>query len=233
MQLQLWSLKELASRAPLSQAKSWVDQAVDSALAALSQLIPHARYLARAARATDEAVAGLVPPISMFNIDQVDLLGSTSLTYTERSKSYLMADVGLLGAPGWLSKFAGGAVQPYVGVNFNFMPVNRDARYGLFCLSRLGHWMRKCMSFTVGLTTGSIARPNVRTDLFGTHSLFIGLGLRVTSFASFTTGSLIFNSYRNDSGHAQRITGTLAFALTVAWDIKSTLGGLGDILGVK
>jgi hypothetical protein len=158
---------------------------------------------------------------------QVEIVdGSTTGNFATTQANYISADAGLLFAP-QLSKGLS-----YVGMNFYFRPVNKDAD-----LSQFGSFSRR-FAMTLGLTVQSVADGGdgtiqTRKDLFGSQSLLLGGGLRVTNSFRVAAGAVIFQKKDRDPLISKFSTGatyyfSLSFDLNVA---KAFHGGFSSLFG--
>ncbi len=157
-------------------------------------------------------------------IEVVD--GSTTGNFATTQNNYISADAGLLFAP-QLSKGLS-----YVGMNFYFRPVNKDAD-----LRQFGSFSRR-FAMTLGLTVQSVADGGggtlqTRKDLFGSQSLVLGAGLRVTNSFRLAGGAVIFqkkdrNPLVSKFSEAATYYFSLSFDLNVA---RAFQGGLGGLFG--
>jgi hypothetical protein len=175
------------------------------------------------------AVRYAMTAVPHFKLDSLALLGTTDRQYDDKAPLYISADIGVLLATPIFQKFSGTLFSPYAGANIYPLPVNKKAP--LKDCEKQPECTIKRFSFTIGITTSSVARTNVRADLFGSHSLFTGLGYRWTSYTRVTAGWLLYQTYTTDGAHTLRFNMTPAISLSFDWDIRSTLGGLGSILG--
>jgi hypothetical protein len=157
-------------------------------------------------------------------IEVVD--GSTTGNFATRQSNYISADAGLLFAP-QLSKGLS-----YVGMNFYFRPVNKNAD-----LRQFGSFSRR-FAMTLGLTVQSVADGGdgtlqTRKDLFGSQSLLLGAGLRVTNSFRVAAGAVIFqkkdrNPLISKYSEAATYYFSLSFDLNVA---RAFQGGFSNLFG--
>ncbi len=154
--------------------------------------------------------------------------GSTTGNFATSETNYTSADAGLIFAP----ELKTGVT--YVGVNFYWRPVNKDAN-----LSQLGSFRQtftRRFSNTLGLTVQSLAdggdgAVQTRKDLFGSQSLILGAGLRITNSFRLSAGAVVFQRKdRNPLVSSYSLTTTyylsLSFDLNVAKAFQGGLGGL-------
>lgn len=152
--------------------------------------------------------------------------GSTTGNFATTQNNYISADAGLLFAPQLSQGLS------YVGMNFYFRPVNKNAD-----LRRFGSFSRR-FSVTLGLTAQSLAdggsgTVQTRKDLFGSQSLVLGGGLRVTNSFRAAAGAVIFqkkdrNPLISKYSEAATYYFSLSFDLNVA---KAFQGGFSSLFG--
>ncbi len=156
---------------------------------------------------------------------QVEVVdASTTGNFTTTQSNYISADAGLVFAP-QLSKGVS-----YVGVNFYFRPVNKDAD-----LAQFGSFSRR-FAVTLGLTVQSVAdggggTVQTRQDLFGSQSLILGAGLRVTNSFRLSTGAVVFEKKdRNPLISKYSLATTYYFALSFDLNVaRAFQGGLANL----
>jgi hypothetical protein len=156
---------------------------------------------------------------------QVEVVdGSTTGNFETTQSNYISADAGLVFAP-QLSKGVS-----YVGMNFYFRPVNKDAD-----LAQFGSFSRR-FAVTLGLTVQSVADGGggtlqTRKDLFGSQSLILGAGLRVTNSFRLSTGAVVFEKKdRNPLISKYSLATTYYFALSFDLNVaKAFQGGLANL----
>lgn len=159
-------------------------------------------------------------------------VGLTSADFVTRGEWYIVADLGFA----YISSYPSGQVRPYIGVNFNIFPINRQANYSLFKRSKLGYsfigtFVRN-LSVTVGVTVfNSFGSKDHYTDLFGTTgSPLSGLALRISDGIRMSGGVCWVN--RKDNNPLSRktyFTGLGYGALSIDLDLKKWLRGFGSI----
>jgi hypothetical protein len=156
--------------------------------------------------------------------DKVLVLASTTEIIQTERRNYVSLDLGALYA------FGLGGVEPYVGLNLYFRPINKNVPL------RLQGAFAHRLSLTAGVTLTSVAddEDGVRTrgDLFLGRALFVGTGLRVTSSIRLGAGGVFFrkkdpNPLVDDSSLA--FTPYASASLDV--DIRGTFEKLGDAIG--
>jgi hypothetical protein len=168
-----------------------------------------------------DALAEIVR-VEAAKIEVVD--GSTTGNFATSQSNYVSADAGILFAPG-LSESAS-----YIGMNFYFRPVNKDAD-----LRQFGSFSRR-FAVTLGLTVQSLAdggngTTQTRQDLFGSQSLVLGAGLRVTNSFRLSGGAVVFKKKNSDPLVSKYDLGasyyfSISFDLNVA---RAFQGGLGNL----
>jgi hypothetical protein len=154
--------------------------------------------------------------------------GSTTGNFATSQTNYISADAGIVFAPELKTS------ATYVGMNFYWRPVNKDAN-----LAQLGNFRQtftRRFSNTLGLTVQSLAdgdsgASQTRKDLFGSQSLVLGAGLRITNSFRFSAGALIFQKKdRNPLVSSYSMSASyylsLSFDLNVAKAFQGGLGGL-------
>ena len=166
-----------------------------------------------------ELIAAIARTATAFVVGDVALVGTSIAAFETRARWYVSADLGVAAAPGI------GAAAPYFGVNFYLGAVNKRVPL------RLRDGWTKRVAVTIGLTTSSLARTGRRTDLFGTQTGLLGLGLRVTDAIRFGAGGAIFRAVDPDPVSNREKLGWSPFgSASFDWDAKAALGKIGDIL---
>jgi hypothetical protein len=155
--------------------------------------------------------------------ENVFLTASPRDTYVARAMWYISVDLGL--AYAWDVE----GVFPYVGTSFAIRPVNKSRRLQGWDLSR------RC-ALLIGLTASSVQRKAgervLRDDLFATSAGLLGAGIRLTDYIRVSAGALLYR--KNDPNpliNDMRITADPFVSLSFDWDIKGSLGKLGNIGG--
>ena len=129
---------------------------------------------------------------------------NTSSTFKVRAKWYFCPDVGIALI---MRTGVGVKVVPYYGLNFNFMPINREAHYSLFSIGRTitddckGFYrFMQSLSFMAGITM--LTTPNYMDDhwqgVIGSYGLLTGLGLRINDFLRVCGGAMWMNLKNNN-----------------------------------
>lgn len=142
-----------------------------------------------------------------------------------QSTPYIGLDVGLAYIPGYEQLFI------YEGVNFYFMPVNKDAPLSNFCKRR--YWWLKRLSIHLGLTQNLIKVENNRYVplIDGIGSLLIGAGLRINRIMRINAGYMFF--YEKDNNplkDEKHFTALPQFSFTFDINIAKALGSFGTRL---
>ncbi len=152
--------------------------------------------------------------------------GSTTGNFATAQNNYISADAGLVFAPELNTGVS------YIGMNFYFRPVNKNAD-----LSRFGSFGRR-FALTLGLTVQSLADGGsgvvqTRDDLFGNQSLILGGGLRVTNSLRLGTGAVVFRE-RDPNPLVGKYSLTTTYYFTLSFDLnvaRAFQGGFGRLFG--
>lgn len=162
--------------------------------------------------------------IEAAGVEVVD--GSTTGNFDTAQKNYISADAGLIFAPQLKTSVT------YIGTNFYFRPVNKDAD-----LSQFGDFPRR-FAVTLGLTVQSVAdggsgTTQTRQDLFGSQALILGGGLRVTNSFRLGAGAVVFKKKdRNPLVSRYSLASTYYLSLSFDLNVASAFkGGLGKLFG--
>ncbi|WP_316847122.1 hypothetical protein [Pedobacter psychrodurus] len=136
--------------------------------------------------------------------------------FVTRANTYISADLGLALIP------SAGKMVPYLGTNIYFRPVNRNEK--ITWSSNMG----KRVSLLVGLSVGSIAKPNYRDDLLAnSFNLITGVGFRVASFVRFNGGYLWYTKVNeNPLNTNNSIAGKPFVSLSFDIDVRTVFNGL-------
>lgn len=160
------------------------------------------------------------------------LLSSTYIIHDQsyidavsQSTPYIGLDVGFSYIPGYSQLFI------YEGVNFYFMPVNKDAPLSYFTKRR--YWWLKRVSVHLGLTQSLIKVENKRYMplIDGVGSLMAGAGLRINRIMRINAGYMFF--YEKDNHpliDKKHFTAMPQFSFTFDINIGRALGGFGTRL---
>lgn len=165
-----------------------------------------------------DLVQGLVASVRTLDFARIALRSTTSDTYKARANTYISLDAGLMTAADV------NQVVPYLGVNFYVRPVNKNAPLGrCFCPGRRA-------SLTLGITTGSIADTDRIADTFTGHSIFTGLGVRITDYWRLSGGLLLVRTYRDEPPSELRFGAVPGLATSLDIDVVGLLGKVGTLL---
>jgi len=144
------------------------------------------------------------------------------------SSPYIGLDYGLSYTPKYTQLFI------YEGVNFYFVPVNKDARLS----TMTGFWnnLSKRLSVHLGLTQSLIAAQNKNyVPLIGNvGSILLGGGLRFSRILRLNYGTIFF--YEKDANplkDKQTFKAMYTFSLTFDFNVAKAFGDLGTRLGIK
>lgn len=166
----------------------------------------------------DASVKELVAGIRSLDFAYVALRGTTAVSYEARARTYISLDAGFLGGRGVRE------VVPYLGINVYGRPVNKNMPLsGCRCLSRR-------IALTVGVTASSIKQDKRLEDLFNSHAVLLGFGLRLTDYWRATGGALFAKSYPDGVDRPAKITGLPALATSIDLDVLGLLGKAGTFL---
>ena len=152
--------------------------------------------------------------------------GSTTGNFATAQNNYISADAGIVFAPELDTGVS------YIGMNFYFRPVNKNAD-----LSRFGSFGRR-FALTLGLTVQSLADGGsgvvqTRDDLFGNQSLILGGGLRVTNSLRLGTGAVVFKK-KDPNPLVGKYSLTTTYYFTLSFDLnvaRAFQGGFGRLFG--
>jgi hypothetical protein len=194
-------------------------------------LAGQAQRLAGSLAEREKAVADFAGQLQLA-LSKIFLLdGSTTGNFETASNWYISADAGLT----WSSGID--EVVPYVGTNIYLRPVNKNAP--LRTLGSFRQTFSRRFAFTLGLTAQSIADTRgagttgaTRDDLFGSQSLLVGAGLRLTDMIRVGAGALVFKQNDPNPLIDSQTTGR-ALYFSISFDInvaRAFQGGLGGVL---
>jgi hypothetical protein len=170
------------------------------------------------AESIDKAVDALVSSVAQLDFAHVTLRGTTAMTYQARANAYLSMDAGLMGARHIRS------VIPYFGVNLYRIPVNKNMP-----LAHCGCWGQR-VALTLGVTAASIKQESRIDDLFNSHAVILGAGLRVTDYWRVTMGSLFVKKYPDGPNNGAKIGALIGGATSIDIDVVNALGKVGSSL---
>jgi len=193
---------------------------VDRAMARAAGVLSQRLQPLLAGRA--QAVAALAERYRTQVQNMILIAGSTTGSFETQSNNYISADTGVACAPELSS------CTTYVGTNIYFRPVNKAAP-----LSQFGGFFKtldRRVSATIGLTVNGIGDDKTREDLFGTQSLVVGLGVRMTNSVRLTAGSIVFQKLSpNPLNTDKKLTTTYFFSLSFDIDVVPALKGIGGL----
>jgi hypothetical protein len=152
---------------------------------------------------------------------QVPIVATSISNFETRARQYVTADVGMAYAPGL------GEAAPYFGANFYLGALNKRVPISLTYPRReLDRW-----ALTVGVTATSLAKKDVRDDLFASYSLLLGAGRRMTDAIRLTGGAIVYRD-RDDNPLLDRTLVALSpfMSLSFDFDARAALGKVADVL---
>ncbi|WP_421939249.1 hypothetical protein [Pedobacter sp.] len=171
------------------------------------------------------AKAATIADVIVQSIFDYTIVAGTSFNsdFVTRANTYISADLGLALIP------SAGKMVPYLGTNIYFRPVNRNEKVT---------WstnMAKRVSLLVGLSVGSIAKPNYRADLLANSmNLVTGVGFRVASFVRFNGGYVWFTKINDNPLNTNNsIAGKPFVSLSFDIDVRTVFSGLFSADQVK
>ncbi len=179
-------------------------------------LMDTTRDLSESIDARRRAAAQIADRLAVDAVRQFRLVAATtSGDFRTRQQWYLSADLGLAGA--WEVE----EVLPFVAMNIYLRPVNRQASF------RDANSFGRRFAFTVGVTEGSVSGDDgsdtVTEDLFGSTSLLLGAGFRVTEAVRLGVGAVVFKEKDpNPLIDETSLTYTPYVSISFDWDIRST-----------
>jgi hypothetical protein len=214
------SSAEVSALVALGQPQGLVGS-VDRALARTGQNMLQSQLPALLANRA-QAVAAIAQQYRTRVTGMIVIAGSTTGSFATQSNNYISADTGVVCAPE-LSD-----CTTYAGTNIYFRPINKAAP-----LSQFGNFFQtldRRLSLTIGLTVTGIADDKTRDDLFGSQSLVLGLGARLTNSVRLTTGALVFKELDpNPLVDNPKLTTTYFFSLSFDIDVVPALKGIGGL----
>jgi len=144
------------------------------------------------------------------------------------STPYIGLDVGFSYTPGYSQVFA------YEGVNFYFVPVNKDAP--LKTMKGLWNSLSKRLSVHIGLTQSLIAAENKNYAplINNVGSLLVGTGIRVSRIVRINYGAILFYEKNpNPLIDKKDLKKMYSLSLTFDLNVAKALGSFGTRLGIK
>ena len=154
------------------------------------------------------------------------IAGTSTDEYVTRGQYYISADLGLA----WISmKNETGTVQPYLGVNFNLFPINKQAHYNLMTKN----WLRGT-SIMLGATINRDDEKMVyhRNILSSNVTLLTGVGLRLSDFSRITAG-VVWTEAKTSANPIvdnYKLAASPFVSLSLDMDVKKYLGGFGQLI---
>ena len=159
--------------------------------------------------------------------DAVLIAATTQGDYRTRQNWYLSTDLGLALTPEI------DEVLRFAAMNVYLRPVNRQADF------RDADSFGRRFAFTIGLTEGGLSDDpsteveegsqtvgdgRTREDLFGSNSLLVGAGYRITPDIRLGLGAVVFKKKDpNPLIETESLTFTPYFSLSFDWDINNTV----------
>lgn len=170
---------------------------------------------------------------TVFKIPITDeTMGLTSADFVTRGEWYIVADIGFC----YINASPNGTVRPYVGVNFNIFPINRQVNYSIFSRSSSGRSIAgnilRSLSISVGMTVfNGFTDKDRYIDLFGTTgSALTGLSLRISDGIRITGGACwVYKKDKNPLSDGKSLAGLGYGALSIDLDLKKWLRGFGSV----
>lgn len=156
-------------------------------------------------------------------------LGNTALDPSENLNRHITATFGLA-----YLKLPNSSITPYLGLRYNFLPVNKWVRQGMAEMSTSGSARRLLdrFAFDVGLTINSIEDPtNKVKDLTGKLNLITAVGFRVSNHLYISAGPVWYKLVNASSG--TNVHSRFSTSLSYDWDIAKTFNSFGKLLGVS
>jgi hypothetical protein len=222
-------LRDLGALTALIRERRSMSAGEEAALARLATRIEHAGLMVRAemnsvlnlSASLDQRnaqVQELASSVGSLDFARIALRSTTSDTYKARANMYISLDAGLLRAS------EVDQMVPYLGVNLYLRPVNKNAPLGWCpCLGRR-------LSLTMGITTSSIADKDRIDDTFKGHSIFTGVGARLTDYWRVSGGLLLLRTYRDEAPVDLRFGAVPSLATSLDIDVVGLLGKAGTLL---
>lgn len=156
----------------------------------------------------------------------IKMPGKTTTDFVTRGEWYITADLGFA----YIGLNPSNRIMPYLGVNFNIFPINRQADYSLVSSIAKNKWLNilKSTSIVTGLSVIALDSKGPYTDLFGSTSLLTGVGLRLTDGLRITYGR--FWSYQKSTNPLisnNKLVSDPYISLSLDWDLRSWLKNFG------
>ena len=151
---------------------------------------------------------------------------TVSASLKSRGQLRIVPDFGLIGVFKGNGSVNFSDLVPYVGLQVNFRPINKNVRFKSIKNKTLWHRM----SFMTGLTTTSIAIPNQREDLFGSNSLLTGLGFRLNNTLRITGGMVWFKRFsENPLSNRKTLSFSPSVGISIDVEFLEIIGGVKKI----
>ena len=157
------------------------------------------------------------------------IAGASTDEYTIRGQYYISADLGI----SWINlRHEKGTVQPYVGVNFNLFPINKQALPGTYNL-----FSRNCLRGISIMLGATINRNNDKlvyhqNILANNVTLLSGIGFRLNDFCRISFGGVW--THAKLSGNPilddYKLTVNPFISLSLDWDVRKYLGAFGQLI---
>ncbi|MBD3636822.1 MAG: hypothetical protein HUJ25_05715 [Crocinitomicaceae bacterium] len=169
---------------------------------------------------------------------------NTTNDFMTRAEYYISADLGIAAMTFKdmnAQNFGVKTIQPYLGVNFNLFPINRQAHYSM--LSKPIHGRTWCQNVFRGSSIViGITQRDVGVDIFDSTSthikglwnapkimLLTGYGLRLSDYIRLTVGTSWFRyraSYNPVSNEQWKLGTSFYFSLSLDWDVRSFVSNI-------
>ncbi len=148
---------------------------------------------------------------------------TTSGDFNTSASYYISGDLGVAAIPQF-SK-----VVPYFGTNIYLRPVNKDITLAASPPDDT-FWddFGRRFSFMFGISIGSVAKTNYRTDLFGGNfNLITGAGFRITDYFRLNAGTLWYQKLNdNPLNSNSSIAPAFFMSFSIDLDVKTALDNL-------
>jgi hypothetical protein len=152
--------------------------------------------------------------------------GKTTADFVTRGEWYITADLGFA----FVKLHPTNSLKPYLGVNFNLFPINRQADYSIAHAISSGHPsdILKGISIVTGLSVTGFGSTDKYNDLFGNTSLLTGIGIRITDGVRITYGRFwAYQKSVNPLLNNTRLITDPYISLSLDWDLRSWLKSFG------
>ncbi len=156
--------------------------------------------------------------------NESDLVASTNSQLSTRAGWYVAADFGVAYVPTF------GDVHPYAGVNFYLRPVDKQVPISQLPYQGLEKMLRVC-SPMIGVTLKGVSKAGERDDLVFGQALLMGAGCRFSDALRASIGTMLFQAQDTNRLSADKhLAGSIFFSASFDYDVKSSLGKIGDLL---